>query len=101
MSEGYEPKYYRLPTGPVRASGCGICAGCVGMGPCDDELATRDECGECALEAQHLPVPVPISAPTARAPVDALPVVGRVAWTTFSAARSATPVIARTAMRDW
>lgn len=27
------------------------------MGPCDDELGSRDECGECALEAQHLPGP--------------------------------------------
>jgi hypothetical protein len=101
MSEGYEPKYYRLPTGPVRASGCGICAGCVGMGPCDDELATRGESAASALLRPSTTVPVPISAPTARAPVDALPVVGRVAWTMFSAARSATPVIARTAMRDW
>jgi hypothetical protein len=37
----------------MSVEGC-YCAGCVGMGPCDDELATRGEqCGECALEAQH------------------------------------------------
>lgn len=35
-------------------SECGICAGCIGMGPCDDELGVRgNECGKCALEADH------------------------------------------------
>jgi hypothetical protein len=40
----------------MSVEGC-YCAGCIGMGPCEDDLATRDECGECALEAQHLPSP--------------------------------------------
>lgn len=49
----------RLRSMPVRVrrrvvpgmTECGSCAGCLGMGPCEE--IRSDECGRCALEADH------------------------------------------------